>query len=313
VSIIARIYWSLFATAIEVHRADLYINDMEKPRPDICQAKNHQIFLKASFDFIKSKNPKISHGYCAKKLSVASSYLKNVFSGRRSLSLELVAKTATLFRLSAFERRFLTVMLIRDQVMEKDTRTYFDGVLGILRAETIQLKNNPVFKVSKEAEGPLRDPILNLLHSLVQMEGFRPDPHWIRSCTSNPNISDLQITSGYEELLRQGFLEKKNNKYVVTKEYISSPDPYNLETFRIYRAGLQEVDWALENVVLYKNCGFLMSHLLVNESDADRVLKAFNRFREEALEIEKNSVKPDRVIGISNNYLTLARAVPKSE
>jgi uncharacterized protein (TIGR02147 family) len=282
-----------------------------KNRPDLCEAKNHHSYLKELFDYTKKKNPVFSHAFCAKKIGVSSSYLKNVFSGRRHLNIEWVAKIAAIFRLTAFERRLLTVMLVRDQITEKDTRTYFDGVIGVLKAEKIQLKNNPIFKKSPESDKTINNALSNLLHSVAQLTEFRPDPLWVKSCLSDSEITPEQITSGFQELLERGQIEKRDGKYFVQPVHGSSPDPYNLDTFKVYREGLKIVDHALENILDYKTCGFMMSQLVVNREDADRILEAFNRFREEAMEIERNSKNPDRVIGVSNNYLTLARVEKK--
>jgi uncharacterized protein (TIGR02147 family) len=276
-------------------------------RPDICKARNHHEYLKKLFEHSKSTNSSFSHAYCARKLALSPSYLKNIFSGVRNLNLEFVTTVATVFKMNTFERKYFTVLVVRDQVDEKETRVYFEQVMGGLRGERIQLKEKKIFSSNPADEGLLRDSFLHLLHSIAQTKNFRLDPQWIKSCISNPTVTEEQIVSGYRTLLEKGFIVERNQRYFAVRDFVSCPDSYDLETFKIYRVGLSEVDRALENVYLYRSCGFMLSQLVVNERDSERILEAFNHFRETAMKIANKSKNPDRVIGISNNYLTLAK------
>lgn len=281
---------------------------MEELRPDITQATDHQRYLSDLFKHLKSKNKAFSHAYFAKRLSVAPSYLKNIFSKRRVLNLELVGGLAALFRLSAFETQFLTVLVVRDHIIEKDIRNYFEGVLGSLRFESRHLKKGPIFEVQNESPDLLdEDPVLHLLHSFVKIKDFRPEADWVRACLSNSNITNEQITIGYKKLLKKGFLEEKEGRYIVKEDFIFTGNAFDFNSSKTHRSSMHEVDQALENVLPFKPYGFASGHFIVNKEGASQISKAFYDFYREAMEIEKKCSNPDRVIGVSNSFLTLAR------
>jgi uncharacterized protein (TIGR02147 family) len=276
--------------------------------PVIYEYKNHRSYIRSIFLFKKKNIPAFSYSYCAKKMKVSSGYLKNVFTGRRDLGLDYVSVFSKTFGLSGDEKRYLTVMIICDQSKDAELRDYFQGVLATLRARALEFRNQSYFNQPNTTEKTLSDVTDHLVLSLVKLKGFKPDEDWIGKRICSPKkLTQKEIERSLENLKKRSLIVLEMGEYRVLDDCLSSPDPYDPDSFKIYRTGLKQIDQALEQISDYKSCNFFMANLTIDENQERKALEIFNRCRDELMALEKQSSNPEKILAISNNLITLAR------
>jgi uncharacterized protein (TIGR02147 family) len=275
-------------------------------RPNIYEFDDATIYIKAMFQFEKLKKLTFSYARSATRMGISVGFLKNIVAGRRKLDLNLISRLCETLRLTAKETRFLTVMVIRGQIRDKSTRTYFNEILHTLKFQATQFDDRSIFHEASTEVGVLSDPIDHLVYSLVSLKNFREDPKWMKQLLRDPSVPEKKLKRSIETLIDKGFIEKRADKMVVNVQFNSTPDPYKPETFKIYRQGLRKVDRALENVVDFKPCNFFMANLTVNTEDREKIVQVLNDCRDRIMEIEANSKDASEVLTISNNLVTLA-------
>jgi hypothetical protein len=143
---------------------------------------------------------------------------------------------------------------------------------------------------------------------MIKLEGFSEDPKWIKSRISPAlRVKTHHIETRLRNLIDQKVVDFNQGQYRVLNECLSSPNPYDPESFKIYRAGLRQVDQALEEISSYKPCNFFMGNLTIDAGLEREALDIFNRCRDQLLELEKKSHHPAKVLAISNNLITLVK------
>lgn len=277
-----------------------------KARPAITEFHDYRLFLKALFLWKKSGNKGFSYEYCAKRIRLSKSYLKQVFGREIHVRIDRISAMASLFRMSAFERQYFAVLLIENQVREPQMKRYFKEILQRLRAneEIAGLKD---FRAKSNAgEAQMAGWLAPTIGALTRLQDFRPDARWIQNILSG----DTPLPTIEETL--QAMLERKviahDGKSYREKNFRYSPDPFEAEGYRRFLSGVLKAEEVLSgNLEGHRPATFSHGAYAVDEGGAKKIMDSYYRFLEELVRIAESTEAPNRVMFLSGNLFHVTK------
>jgi uncharacterized protein (TIGR02147 family) len=175
--------------------------------PSVFQFRDCRTYLKAALEFQKSLNRKYSLAYYSARIGRSSAYLKQVFSGRRELSLDTAALLGKALKLNSKERAYLVHLAIAETAESTALRSFASSHLVNLKRENIQYDHNRGLATVFE------NSLLWEIFSLIGIEDFEANPRWISSHLRRRDKSVFAIQGALRALEKMGVVINENGKF----------------------------------------------------------------------------------------------------
>jgi uncharacterized protein (TIGR02147 family) len=275
-------------------------------RVNITQYGDYRLFLKDLFASLKSQGHKISYQYCAKHLKTSKNYIKLIMDRKRHLSLDKVTKIAKLFKLSKFEKQVLFFLVLKGTVEDAEMVSYFDGVLGSLKSRQTLGHIDTMKESDPSSEVIYGDWLKLLLHSAVNLKGFKSDPEWMQQTLVEP-FSSTELSSNFQDLLSRGLIVKKEDRYVQREFVFRRPSETDISAFQIFRLGLERSQRIVEQIEKFRpNQSYMMALAMTNKEYVE-VRKKILELRDFMIEISKSNRECDQLFFTCNHIFAVSK------
>jgi len=255
-------------------------------RPEITLFTDYRVFLKSVFEWKKNKKKEFSYEYCARKINVSKSYLKQVFDKKIHVDLNRVPQLAKLFNSTDFEYQYLVVMLLENQVKVPALKIHFKKILDRLKFNS-KIPDFKKYLNNIRSEGDqLPDWLALTIGSLTEFPDFSENPNWIQKKISG-SLPIEEISKKWDSMIDNKMILKKGNKYVESSSH-SSPDPFETEWHKRYLHGaVKAVDVLSSDLKGYDPAFFFNGAIAISSEDFTKVSDCFCRLTNEIIEIGK--------------------------
>ncbi|MFZ4403175.1 MAG: TIGR02147 family protein [Pseudobdellovibrionaceae bacterium] len=259
---------------------------------DITQYKDYREYIKELFLFNKKHQTKFSYQYSAKYLKVSRTYLSHIIEKKRHISLDKIPGLCKLFKLTSFEKQYLTFLVLKNTIGDKEMSDYFYGVLGTLVGQKNLTKTYREKLSDNDKAEHLLDGLSEVLAALTHFADFKNDEHWMQQRLLNKKISPAEIRKSFDQLLKTGQVVEKNGKYKEVNFIRSEPGAFNPEGFKVYISGHQQAIQAADQPLVFRPNNFFMARFAIHLDDAKKIFSLFSEFRDQALKIIETSKNP---------------------
>lgn len=275
---------------------------------EITEFAHYAPFLKARFELLKKKNPRFSHGYCAKKLKSNPSYLKHVLEGRKKIGLSRISSIASVFQLNDFEKQYFTFLVLRALVKDHGTSEYFTEILCRLSYEKNNRNHLAPTNAPDATSFPIADWLLLALIELTSFPEFVNDPKWIQArLIDGDELSTSHIAASLKILLDKGILKKSGDSLRLEMKTLVTADPYDGDNFKAYRGIVGKIWSALENPGKYRKNHFFEAIASVDEITEAKIFTLAKEFQDKVITLAQQVNSPSKLVLISSNLLNLAK------
>ncbi len=190
-----------------------------------------------------------THGYSFRSFSKAAGFsspniLKLVIDGERNISADAIVKFLKALGLKGAMAEYFTALVKMNQAKsDREKETHF----ATLQKLTPQAKRRDLNAESLKYVSNWLYPVIREMVGLVE---FRDDPYWI-SRRINGRATVVEIGQALQFLLKEGFIEKVDGRFVARDNMVLSSDEVRSLAIRNYhRQMLEQAKEALENLPL---------------------------------------------------------------
>lgn len=176
---------------------------------------NYREFLSARLSQMKARDKKYSLSFFSKHLGTSETYLKQVVSGRRTLSLEKAKLLAARIELDESEFPFFLTLIMREGAKTKELKDYFDSVLLSLRERAKILYSTDV-----AAKCIFHNALTWEIYTLAATKDFKNDSRWISGALKQSGATSKAVEEALQLLLQKGALTFDENSKALTKNVI---------------------------------------------------------------------------------------------
>jgi len=175
---------------------------MIKTEPNIFSYTDFRVFLKDTYNQLKSQQPSFSHRYFSQKAGFASpNFLKLVMDGKRNLSPESVHKFAGVLKLNRKEHHFFELLVQYGQATDPGQKQhYYQEILTFPEYRKVHYLEKELYTYLSRWYQPA-------ILELVQLADFQEDPAWIAQALRG-KITPKEARSALDTLLQLGLLER---------------------------------------------------------------------------------------------------------
>jgi uncharacterized protein (TIGR02147 family) len=222
-------------------------------------------WLRAEYVRRREVNPRYSLRAFARRVRLPIGALSEIFSKRRSLTLEMGTRIAEGLSLSESERKYLLRLIEESRKKGKVAR--------------LEEKLDEVSFAYQEVNTDVFDLIADWCHysilALMETSGFRSDPEWI---ARRLMISVTEVQDALERMIRLGMVDKTENGLQPTGDLSSTQDIPSSAVRRYHTQLLEKARRALEEVSL-KSRDITSITIAVDVSRIGEAKKRIQRFR----------------------------------
>ncbi len=211
-------------------------------KPDIRHYHDYRLYLKDRIAFEKESRPRFSLRKLSEEVKVAPGFLPMFLSGDRSISSEMLERVGAGLGLNQEERKYL-----------QGLRTIAESQSQDLRLEALEeLQKSRGYRESNPKELEVRQYLTEwfniVIRELVNVDGFKWDPKWIRSrLRVKVPLSSVEKAMGF--LLENGFVRKDGGRMrVVNKKLECTGEIFRLVFGQFHREMLKLASEALDTV-----------------------------------------------------------------
>lgn len=261
--------------------------------------EDYRGFLKQRFQELKKKNRKFSYQFCGNRLKTSKNYIKLILDGKRHTSLEKITAISKLFQLDNFESQYLLFLFLRAVVTDPALIDHFEAVLGGMkrRKKIGVLDHKESAHVSEEIYANWEK---WLVHSMVRLKDFDPDPATMRSKILE-EIPVEKLRSTFEQLKKSKLIEKRGSRWDQNEFVFTTPSDSETSGYQIFQLGLKKASEFIAKVEKFRpNQHYMMTVAMDNES-FEAVRAKFVELRNFIIEKSKQSKEPDKVFFTCNH------------
>ncbi|MDQ3001547.1 MAG: TIGR02147 family protein [Fibrobacterota bacterium] len=270
-------------------------------KPDIFGYFDYRMYLKALFNFHKSRSAAFSHRYIVKKAGFKSpNALKNVIDGKRNLTSITAKQFAAAFQLDPGESLYFMAMVQFTQSKLPEER---DGLF--LKLTAMQEQQDPD-KLSENRLEILSQWWHLAVREIISLPDFGSSPKWIADCLV-PSITPQQAAESLSLLKRKGFIAKAEKGWKSVEPILATePDVNSSLALRFHR---EMMGLAADSLVRFRGTEREVSGttLRLGMDDVDTIRKLLREFRKKVLNIAVRSKTPDQVYQLNFQLFPLAR------
>lgn len=262
-------------------------------------------FLKQRFQELKRKNKKFSYQFCGNRLRTSKNYIKLILDGKRHTSLEKITAISKLFQLDNFESQYLLILFLRAVVSDPALADHFEAVLGGMRRRKRigALDHRESAAVSEEIYANWEK---WLVHSMVRLKDFDPDPPMMRSKILE-EIPLEKLKSSFEELKKAKLIEKRGDRWAQNEFVFTTPSDSETSGYQIFQLGLKKASEFISRVEKFRpNQHYMMAVALDTES-FEAVRTKIVELRNFIIEKSKQSKEPDQVFFTCNHIFGVTK------
>jgi uncharacterized protein (TIGR02147 family) len=262
---------------------------------------DYRKFIQDYYFYQKSKRKLFTYRVLSTRAGINSSgFYPLVVQGKRDLTDATIEKTSVALELTPFESEYFTNLVRFNQAKTlKKKNMYFERLLEVLSKKDLNLISEDQYDIFSEwHHGVVRE--------LVVCREFDNDFRKLGTMLSPP-ISAKQARKSVELLLKLGFLEKVDGKYIQTSPVLTTVN--NLKSHQIINYQVKMLKLAQE---AFDRFG--PYDLLSNSSTTFRIsgetfelFKIKNRsYREELLKIAESDTEADQVFQLNINMFPVS-------
>lgn len=153
------------------------------------------------FNEKQAKNPHFSIRAWSRKLGYQNpSYLSEILSGKRSVSLNFGLKIADALELSLEEKIYFETLVYLSNAGSEEERQYFENLVKRLRPEETQKPIEP------DSHGLIKDWYYGVVDEMTCLKDFQADPVYISKRLKG--VTPQSVELAIHALLRLGSIEK---------------------------------------------------------------------------------------------------------
>jgi uncharacterized protein (TIGR02147 family) len=271
---------------------------------DICEFADYRKFLQARFQQLKAKNSKFSYQFCASRLKTSRNYIKLILDGKRHTSLDKIEALSKLFKLDKFESQYMLYLFLRSSVKEPFLLEHFGAVLG-------SMKQRKLLGVLEHRESrPETEQIYAnwerwLVHTLVKLKGFDPDPQAMQKFTLE-GIPASSLARAFEDLKRGKMVVKEEGKWRQSEFVFTRPSNSETSSYQIFHLGLKKAADFLDKVEKFRPNQHYMMAVGMDEKSFQEVRDKFVELRNFIIEKGKQAQEADAVFFTCNHIFRVA-------
>ncbi len=202
-------------------------------------------YLRDFYEFRKDGQ----HGYSFRAFSKSAGFtspniLKLVIEGERNISPDATQKFIKALGLKGQMAEYFDALVRMNQARaDADKEHYFN----LLQKLTPQAKRRDL---NVEGLKYMSHWLYPVIREMVALEDFRDDPYWIAR-RLNGKASIPEITQALQFLVKEGFIEKVDGRFVPKDNMVLSSDEVKSLAIRNYhRLMLEQANYSLENLPL---------------------------------------------------------------
>lgn len=248
-------------------------------RPNIIEYMDYRPFLSDWFDWKKRETPRFSHrGFVRRVGQKSPSLIIDLMAGRRRLTPAMVMPFAAAMKLSAAERRYLSLLVDLERAKTPEKRNaVWNKISAKRRYESAHSLEGDSFRYLSDWSYPA-------IRELALRPDFRADPEWVAGMLE-PRISVAHARSALDALFDLGMLidspdgVKQADGAVVTPTEVTGLAVHN------YHRGM--IDRAREGIVDFgpKERHYTGVTVCIPESLVPQIKQEFNQFAERLLDL----------------------------
>jgi uncharacterized protein (TIGR02147 family) len=260
--------------------------------------KDYRIFLKTTL----SEKAESHQGYSlrgfSQKIGVSNSYLSEVLSSKKSLSVELAFKIAVKLDLTEVETQYLCLLVQLEQEKDPSFREEFSRRLNSLNP------NRKSHDLSVDVFKVISDWYHYAILELTYLSGFKLDA---TSAARKLGISKVEAEVAIDRLERLELLEKnKNGRYQKTHGYVMAQSQIPNGAFKQYHR--QVLEKAIESLQSQtpKERISATDILPIDSKYLGEVDRLSQLFASAVLKLAEKSVVKDGVYALSVHFFKLS-------
>ena len=177
--------------------------------PVVFEYTNFRIFLKESFEYLKSQNTRLTESSFIQRAGLGSNsrgYLNLVVQGKRNLSSKTVLGFASALKLGNTELKYFDNLVQFNQAKTPEEKQLYFSKL----AKIIRLKKTRGFEILESHYNYYKNWYTVVIRELVDTQEFQEDYEWIASRLLK-RISKFQVKEAIDNLLVLGLLARNED------------------------------------------------------------------------------------------------------
>ncbi len=268
---------------------------------DIFEYADYRKFIK-DFQLAKSKlNSAFSYRYFAQKAGInSSSFYTQVVKGNRNLTKQTIYKTCIALNLNDQEAEYFENLVFFNQAKTIKEKNYFFEKL----IEKQKLRN--VKRIKEEQYEYFSSWYHVIIREAVTFIDFNEDYKKLANFL-NPPITEKQAKESVALLLKLGFLEKVDGRYIQTEPLIASDSATEFKIHQVMNYQIQMLKMSIEAFDRWKSGQRLTSATTfsVSEKTYARFVEILRDSRSQMMKLAMADDNPEQVYMLSVNLIPM--------
>lgn len=264
---------------------------------------DYRKFLMDYYAGKKRANPGYSHRVFAKQAGLSSpSHLLMIINGERNLSIKTIEKFAEGLKLSGKEKKYFELLVLFNQTNDLQTKAkYFSEIM------TLKLASKKLHKLEKEKFDFLSKWFVVAIYVLVDIRGFKNDPHWIAKRLGG-NITSSQAAEAIESLLKLGMLENSEDHSLrqVSGAITVPDDTRSVAVFNYHQTMIRLASEALR-LIPASSREMNGATISIPHDKLPEIKEKIRAFRKEINQIASSFENPDEVFQLNIQLFPLTK------
>ncbi len=259
-------------------------------RVPIFNYSDYRGFIKEYIGALKNKDTKYSYSYFSGLINGSETYLKQVVSGRRKISIEKAAKLAEKIKLNEIESSYFFMMVLKDNSEDKDVKLNFER----FRKDIKLLVPNEY----KDGDESIFKSILTWeIYTLLGLKDSKLKFDWIFARLRD-DYSEEEVKGAIKKLRELNIFKKSLNDVFLKT---------GVNTEGLYITALERATKHLEMDNGLK-CGKFDSFCLIHDKESQtEIEKILEDAKQKVISISKNSVKKDKASFLNINFFPISK------
>lgn len=270
---------------------------------------DYRDFLGEKLKQLKIQNPRQSMGALARRMGLSTSFLSQLTTKKRHMSLSSLTQVSSALKLTHIEQLLLIFMVLESNVESGELKTFFNyvhqqaGGLLSLNASSKLTTDKSAFRELYAGE------LLLVIDALVRTHSFEPTTEFVlQSLRGYKNLSFDLLKDVLEDVL------KKRKEFALAKTQAPSiPEgAATHERLGVYGAGLNAMHRALTHPDHTNPNAFASRAMPFSREKSLEAMQAFADFCQKLARLSDESVEPEQVYFLNAGLFCVAHAEASS-
>lgn len=259
---------------------------------------DYRSFLRQCFEERKAQNTYYSYRLLGSKTGLDASYLVKLFQEKVHLSEKKVGAICDAFEIAGRAREYFEILVAFNKAKsQKQSQALFEKLNQFHDIQSVKLRTNQYEYYQKWYHSAVR--------ATIGMGGFTGDFEALAK-SLQPPISKTQAKHSVTLLLKLGLIQKLENGYTVTNQFLTADSKWRSMAVRGYQKDLCDLaKTALDNCPKELR-DFSTLTLSLSEGDLEELAVRMADFRQSVLRMVESSKKADRVYQLNLQMFPLA-------